>query len=563
MTVVSHHPQEESGAKRYGGAVLREGELQAGAVVAGGAYRIDFVLGRGGMATVYAATRTSDQLRVAVKVLDAKFAQRSDADYRMSNELTLPAELAGHPNIASPIDAGRLPELADAPFLVTEWVQGQDLTLLVVGERRLAPARACRLALDIAHGLAALHHRGIVHRDIKPDNIIVVPAIRGPECAKLIDFGLVARVPSDPAAPRVTSAWERPGTQLYMAPEQALGAAPSPSFDVYALGLTMHLMLTGFAPLTGVAGKELLELKVSKPITIRDARDDLPFELSALVDECLRIKPSERVTIVEVCDRLRRLVEVLERGEEQVVAGTIELAVLAPRPEPAVVLASTMAEPVQPFAESQRPIIEVRPSTRAPGPPTALKSRWLPWAIVASFLVALGVYVLRAGREPTGAGAAEPRASAVAADGAPEPAVVPTNPVASDERALPPVAAPSARTPSSSIGPAVAETAPPPAVETPRPRERPRAKPQPSTAAHESEACVAARSAAVLAESNRDWRAVLEHTKAKRCWPELASRLRSRLRALSALGDYATCVREGAGSQEKIVALCRAKLEER
>ena len=104
---------EDSGRMRYGGAVLRDpDELADGALVHGGAYRVEHVLGRGGMAVVYAAHRQSDGARVALKVIREKYAKRADVEYRLRNEVDLAGELSGHPNVVRTLEAGRLAEAA-------------------------------------------------------------------------------------------------------------------------------------------------------------------------------------------------------------------------------------------------------------------------------------------------------------------------------------------------------------------------------------------------------------------------------------------------------------------
>ena len=317
--MIAPRNSEDSGRARYGGSVIRdvEGELQPGAVVHGGAYRVEHVLGRGGMAVVYAARRCSDEAEVALKVIREKFAKRTDVEYRLHNEVQLAGELSGHPNVVRTLDAGRLAEAQGVPFVVTERVDGPPLMSVVVQVACLPTARACRIALDVAHALAALHARGIVHRDVKPDNVILVNEGTDAEVAKLIDFGLAARMQAiAPGAKpeRVTEVFERPGTRHYMAPEQAAGAAAGPAMDVYALGCTLFEMLTGSPPFGRRSEAEVLERKLAVDLpgfSIAGERGDLPESLVRVVDACLVREPGRRIGVAELCAGFERFPQIL------------------------------------------------------------------------------------------------------------------------------------------------------------------------------------------------------------------------------------------------------------
>jgi serine/threonine-protein kinase len=349
---------------RFGGSVLRPDELEAGVRVAGGAYEIIGVLGRGGMATVYSARRQADGREVALKVLNAKSAARADVEHRLQNERMLAAEVGGHPSIVAAIDGGRLDEQGGAPFLVTERVHGPELSYVLATERRLEPLRACRLALDIADALAALHARGIVHRDVKPDNILVVtgweratstgdgivrPLVSADdlaqmsERAKLIDFGLATRIaaPND-ASDRVTLANERPGTPMYMSPEQSVGAPATAAFDVYGLGVTLYEMLAGVTPFAGVPEFELLEYKVHRhaAMDLLSARADLPVALAPLVMGCLAPMASDRLRMSALEAGLRAVLGLRRADPER----RVDVTELSPRAGAIEVRAAAEAE---------------------------------------------------------------------------------------------------------------------------------------------------------------------------------------------------------------------------
>jgi len=515
---------------RYGSLPSATDVLSEGDVVAEGRYEILGVLGRGGMATVYSARRIADGVEVALKVVKDKLARRADIEYRMRNELEFAAELAGHPNIVQPLEAGRLAELDDAPYLVTERAVGRPLSRIIAADRVLGAARACRIALDIAQALRALHERKIIHRDVKPENIIVGTDEHGIELAKLIDFGLVARVREDGAPSRMTAIDERPGTKLYMAPEQAAGAPPASSFDVYALGVTMHEMLAGTAPLTGLPQDEMLAAKLATnepELSIARMRIALPDGVAEVVDACLVRDSRARLTIADVCERLAELtVSVTPSSPDAVVAANVAAA----------------------------PAIGAR------------RSAWVPWALVAAVVGGVGGYawISRVGETTEPGVGSEPRVPEAAAPGDTAVADPPTVAVPN------PSVAPAAAVTPSVVTPPVEVEAPvePPPVEPPPGEEKAIRKPQPPrpAAPHTTAECEQRRSDVDAAVASRRWQQVLELTASAACWSGGAARRVARIQALVALERYADCAKSGErGSLPADVAdmveYCRSKME--
>src|SRR5436309_12424677 len=210
--------------------------------VLGERYKLQDPIGRGGMATIYRARDIRTDRIVAVKLLreaystDPKFVTRFQLEAKAASSLQ-------HPNIVQVYDYG---QTEGNYFIVMEMVEGTDLRRYLRARGILAVDRAIIIAHDVALGLGAAHRRGIVHRDVKPQNVLV-----GRDGSiKLTDFG-IASVYKDINAERLTTTGMTLGTVQYYAPEQAQGEIVSPAADVYALGIVMYEMLTGRPPFDG------------------------------------------------------------------------------------------------------------------------------------------------------------------------------------------------------------------------------------------------------------------------------------------------------------------------
>src|SRR5574337_758013 len=210
--------------------------------VLAGRYQLQKIIGSGGMATIYRARDLQMDRAVAVKVLqefyntNPKFVRRFQVEAKAASALQ-------HPNIVQVYDYGH----ADGNYyIVMELVEGTNLHRYLSSRGVLYVDRAIIIAHDVALGLGAAHRRGIVHRDVKPQNILVG---RGGSI-KLTDFG-IASVYKDINAERLTTTGMTLGTVQYYAPEQAQGEIVSPAADVYALGIVMYEMLTGHPPFDG------------------------------------------------------------------------------------------------------------------------------------------------------------------------------------------------------------------------------------------------------------------------------------------------------------------------
>src|SRR5215211_3423553 len=231
-------------------------QVKIGSIFAG--YRIEGVLGRGGMGVVYLAEQPELGRKVAIKVIAPALA--SDPDYleRFRRESRLAAAIE-HPNAIPIYEAGVADE--DMPYLVMRYVEGEDLSSLLRREGRLDARRAAAIVDQIAGALDEAHARGLVHRDIKPANVIV-ESRRGTEHAYLTDFGLTREMD---ASSGVTATGRWVGTIDYASPEQIKGRPVDARCDVYALGCVLFTTLTGRLPFERDEDVAKLYAHVSEP----------------------------------------------------------------------------------------------------------------------------------------------------------------------------------------------------------------------------------------------------------------------------------------------------------
>ncbi len=253
-----------------------------GTVIAG-RYRLDEEVGRGGMSTVYRAFDTVLERPVAIKLMHREIASDSDQLERFRREARAVAQL-NHPHIVSVIDAGEEPGEGDsdvaAPFIVLEYVSGETLKTVIRREGQLEITTAIAYAIEIARALAAAHDRQIVHRDVKPQNILL-----GEEGgAKITDFGIARSLTEE----SLTLTGRVLGTTDYVAPEQALGQPVTGQSDVYSLGIVLYEMLTGGVPFhadspVAVAMKHVRE----QAPDIRELRPELSAATAATVERAM------------------------------------------------------------------------------------------------------------------------------------------------------------------------------------------------------------------------------------------------------------------------------------
>lgn len=248
-----------------------------------GRYRLGRLLGEGGYARVYEAVDTSLGRTVALKIISGDGADPSDAA-RVRSEIRLLASLS-HPSLVTLYDA----RLASAPtYLAMELIAGPTLTDLIA-RGPVPSADAARYGREIAEALSVVHARGIVHRDVKPSNILLRPPAHTGERARatLADFGIAALV----GATRVTRADTVVGTAAYLSPEQARGMPAAPASDVYALGLVLLEALTGRRAFAGRTPHEALAARLVSPPEIPET---VPQPWRVLLTRMTAVDPAER-----------------------------------------------------------------------------------------------------------------------------------------------------------------------------------------------------------------------------------------------------------------------------
>ncbi len=249
-------------------------------------YRLDRELGRGGMGVVYRATDTTLDRTVAIKVVHPDLAAHPSIARRFLAEARTIARLR-HPNVVAVHAAGTAGGLL---YYVMDDIAGESLRQRLSRDGRLDPGEAGRITADLAAALDAAARAGVVHRDVKPENVLLEA---GTGRALLADFGIARAVAGDPAGPG-TGQGVAVGTPSYMSPEQASGEEVDGRSDLYALGIVAYEMLTGRPPFTGPSRVVVSKHIAERPVPVAKARSDTPPRLAAAVMRALEKHPSER-----------------------------------------------------------------------------------------------------------------------------------------------------------------------------------------------------------------------------------------------------------------------------
>jgi len=386
-------------------AVLRQ-DPYLGATI-DGRYKVEALLGEGGMGVVYRCTHTIIGKKVAMKVLRADLARDAEVTERFLNEAKA-ASTIGNAHIIDISDFGQFPD--GSTYFVMEFLSGQPLSRALEGGQPVAVTRIIHIARQLAEGLSAAHLSGIVHRDLKPDNIFLIDRGGEKDFVKILDFG-IAKVSTSSEAAKLTRAGAVFGTPHYMSPEQAAGQPVDHRGDIYSFGVILYEMASGRVPFDADNFMGILTQHMYKsPVPIRalvPQPQDVPPGLEAIVLKCLSKRPEHRY---QSMDELIAEFDKLKQG-------------LVPDAVPEMMSRSGgFNVPADYFMKGQMP---------APVPATPIltpkpKSRWPLVAGIAGVLAAVAIvgaiFAKSSSSDAAGAPAVAPTAALVAPAATPSPA---------------------------------------------------------------------------------------------------------------------------------------------
>lgn len=269
-------------------------------------YRIVKKLGAGGMGDVYEGVHELIGKKLAIKCLHADFSAHPEAVARFQREARA-ATAVGNEHIVDVSDIGELPD--GSPFMVMEYLEGQELAGIVDETKKISIPRAIKIALEILEALHAAHESGVVHRDMKPENVFLIRRGENEDFVKVLDFGIsMITENSDAALGRMTQTGVAMGTPNYMSPEQAKGDRDlDHRTDLYSLGVILYEVLTGKVPFSaGTLAVLMTKILTESPRPISDIRDDVPVALDRIILRAMAKAPAVRYEDAEeFADALR------------------------------------------------------------------------------------------------------------------------------------------------------------------------------------------------------------------------------------------------------------------
>jgi serine/threonine protein kinase len=256
-------------------------------------YQIISEIGKGGMGHVYRARHLGLSEDIAIKVIDKKFVSDADAVERFKREARAAAKLR-HPNVIGILDIDETPEPDRRPYIVMELVEGKSLKTVLAEEGKLKIDRAVALIVEICKAVSFAHRQGVIHRDIKPDNIMVMQRDgEVGESIKVLDFGL-AKMRESKEQPSITHVGTLMGTPFYMSPEQCRGEELDARSDVYSLATVLYEMISGVPPFSGSNVTSVCSQHQSAPVPVLDPSLNVPDEILTVLNRGLAKSREDR-----------------------------------------------------------------------------------------------------------------------------------------------------------------------------------------------------------------------------------------------------------------------------
>jgi eukaryotic-like serine/threonine-protein kinase len=322
--------------------------IEIGAVIAG-KYRVERVIGKGGMGVVVAASQPELARTVAIKLIRSDSSDDRSAMARLLREAKAAASIQSE-HVARVLDVGTLD--SGVPFIVMEYLEGSDLQTLLDRDGALRPSDAVDYLLQACEAIAEAHRNGIVHRDLKPANLFIARLPGGRPCVKVVDFGISKAIGRETGEP-LTQPASVVGSLYHMAPEQMRGGPVDARTDVWALGLLLYEMLSGRKPFGNQAWPAVAAQVLSDGPLLPTPIDGVSDELSAVVQKCLSRAPQQRYgTVAELAVALSRF------GSRKAHLSLERIVLLATSTGS---LSALALEPTEPARDSVPAFYETRP----------------------------------------------------------------------------------------------------------------------------------------------------------------------------------------------------------
>lgn len=266
--------------------------------IIGGRYRLTKLLGQGGMGEVYAAEHTTITKRVAVKLLHKEISANQEAVVRFRQEAQSASSI-GHENIIAIDDFGTMPD--GRVYMCMEYLDGENLSERLHRLKEIPSLEAIDLMLQVCEGLGVAHAKGIVHRDMKPENVFISKRPNGTDIVKILDFG-IAKVSTDGGTDNLTKTGTVFGTPHYMSPEQAMGQKIDHRADIYSVGVMLFELFTGQVPYKAESFMGILSQHITQPTPLPSFVNPsraVPPAIEAIILRAMSKKPEERFSSMQ------------------------------------------------------------------------------------------------------------------------------------------------------------------------------------------------------------------------------------------------------------------------